>query len=276
MFFRSINNFLLLLTLFFGSFSNDIISIEYKPDAFRSVGISQNILHKVNTDISFINQDGIEVSLNSYIGKGRSTVLNFIYFSCPMLCNLVLTGLTQTLNEGDFNIGEDFNIITISIHPGDSSQNARSFRNKYLSMLGRSPDSELDWHFLTGNQDAISEITSQVGFLYKYIPETEDYSHPSVQIILSPEGRIVRYLNGLQYPALDLKLALLESKEASGISTVERAILFCYNYDPDANSYVLYAMNLMRLAGALTFIMIMIFITVLKLKEKKAKKYYGK
>ena len=185
-----------------------------------------------------------------------------------MLCNLVLTGFVQGLKQMPLKMGTDFEVISISINPEDKPIDAVAYKDRYLKELNQ-PQPKMGWHFLVGKQESIKRVAESVGFLYRFEPVSKQYAHAAGLMFLSPKGKTARYLYGIEYKPFDLRMALLEAKESQQISTVERALLFCYNYDSHARGYALYATRIMRAGAGLTLGILVGFLFWLNKRKKK-------
>ena len=225
------------------------LSADYSlPKELEGVGIAEKLGQAVDLDLTFIGEDGYPVTLRSFFGKGRPVILNLVYYSCPMLCNLVLNGQTSALREIPWTPGEEFEVVTISIDPTENFGLARSKKAVYLASYDRPAPG---WHFLADHQGNIKKLAKQIGFNYRFDERQQQYAHSAAIMVLTPEGKVSRYLYGIRYRARDLRLALTEASEGKFGMSVERLLLFCFHYDPQAKSYVPFAANFMRAGGAL-------------------------
>jgi protein SCO1/2 len=160
-----------------------------------------------------------------------------VYYQCPMLCNLILNGLLESIKNIDWDVGKQYEIVAVSINPDETPELARKKKETYLESYGR-PKTHEGWHFLTGEQGAIQSLSSQVGFDYRYDEKEKQYLHAAAIYILTPDGQISRYLYGMSFPSQNLKLALLEgSRGKISLTTTDRVLLFCFHFDPSKNSY---------------------------------------
>jgi len=256
---------LFFLGLFWGHSS---LAIETLPIELNDVGISEKLGAQISLDTLVVTEKGQTVPLNTVVSSDKPTILAFMYYNCPMLCHLIAGGLTDSLNAVKLKMGTDFQVVSLSIDPKDTKETAENFSQKYYHKLSNTID-KTAWKFLTAPKDTIEKLTSELGFQYRYNPETAQYAHPSALMILSPSGMITRYLYGIEFNPFDLKMALIESKENKVKSTVERVLLFCYNYDPQSRGYVLYAVNLMRAAGVVTVLAIILAWVVLSRSRRQ-------
>jgi protein SCO1/2 len=196
-------------------------------------------------------------------------ILSLVYFNCPMLCTQVLNGLTSSLKLQSLDAGKDFNVLTISIDPTDKPLIAEARQEMYTGMYGRQGAAQ-GWHFLTGEDSQIKQLASAVGFRYAFDPDSKQYAHASAIIVLTPEGKISRYLYGIQYPHRDLRLALVEASEGKIGSPVDSILLFCYHYDPHTGKYGLLISHVIQASGGLTVLALGILIVVLSRREHYA------
>lgn len=216
-------------------------------DPLTDVAFEQKLNAAVPADLSFVDEHGQAVTLGSYLGK-TPVVLALAYYECPMLCSLTLNDLTAKLREISLTPGQEFEVVIASIDPGETPELAKEKEDAYLAAYGR-PETAGGWHFLTGEHEAIDRLAEAVGFQYTYLPERDEYAHPSGVIVLTPEGRIARYFFGFDYPAKDLRLGIVEASREQIASPVDRLFLLCYAYDPVSGQYTLLVQNVMRLVG---------------------------
>lgn len=236
------------------------------PAPLRAIGFDQNIDQRVPLDTTFRNEAGATVHLGDYFGK-KPVVLVFAYFDCPMLCTQVINGLSSALGVMSLNPGKDFEIVTVSFNPHDTPASAAAKKVVYLERYKRAGAAE-GWHFLTGDQPSIDRLTKAAGFRYAWDADTRQYAHPSGVIVLTPDGRLSRYLFGIEYGPRDLRLGIVEASEGKVGTPVDALLLYCYHYDPMTGRYGLVIMRAMRMAGAATVLALAAFIVVMVRKEK--------
>lgn len=217
----------------------------------REVGLDQKLDAQVPLDLTFSDEQGREVKLGSFFTGRRPVVLALVYYECPMLCTEVLNGLVGSAETLTLTAGRDYDIVVVSFDPGETPALAAQKKTAYLKRYGR-PEGAEGMHFLTGREPAIEALTNAVGFRYKYDPSIDQFAHTAVLTVLTPEGRVSRYLYGIEYAPRDLKLALVEAADGKIGSAVDKALLFCYHYDPETGKYGLAIMNVVRLGGILT------------------------
>ncbi|MBI5083389.1 MAG: SCO family protein [Acidobacteria bacterium] len=220
------------------------------PEELQGVAITEHLGERVDLNLSFIAEDGYPHKLAEYFSKGRPVILNLVYYTCPMLCNLVLNGQTDAMRQLPWTAGNEFEVVTISIDPTENYGLAKNKKAVYLSSYDRETSG---WHFLTDHEGNVAKLARQVGFGYKLDPKTGQYAHAAAIFVLSPDGMVSRYLYGVRFKPLDLRLALTEAAGGKfGLS--ERILLYCFHYDPASKSYVPFARNFMRFGGVLAML----------------------
>jgi protein SCO1 len=241
------------------------------PAALTGVGFDQRLGEALPLDLTFIAEDEREVSLGGYFGA-KPVILTFVYYECPMLCTLVLNGLTSALKAVPFTAGEDYAIVTVSIDPGETPALARAKKASYVRELPRPEIAAQGWHFLTGDTTAIATLTRAAGFRYRYDAERDDFAHASGILVLTPEGTISRVLYGIEYAPKDLRLALVEASAGKIGTFVDQVLLFCFHYDPAAGKYGTAIMRLIRTGGLLAVLVIAIFVLASLRRERRAQR----
>ncbi len=236
-------------------------------DIYDQTGISEKFGQQLPLDLTFTAEDGQPVQLKSLFHQNRPVILVLAYYECPMLCTLVLNGLQEALPKVDLEPGVDYDIITVSIDHEETAEMAAAKRDRYLATLGKEapPDA---WRFLVGEKEAIRELADSVGFRFTYDAENDQYAHAAVLHLVTPGGRLSRYLYGIKFDPRDIRLGLLEASQGEIGSFVDRILLYCYHYDPKDKGYRLMAENIMRLGGAVTLLVLGSFLGVLWYREK--------
>jgi protein SCO1/2 len=228
-----------------------------KPPMLEGVGIDEHLGRDIDLNLTFIAENGYPVKLSDYFHKGRPVILNLIYYSCPMLCDLILNGQTAVMKEIPWNPGTEYEVVTISIDPHESFDLARRKKVTYLGAFDRPAPG---WHFLCDQDGNAKKLAEQIGYHYRYDERQNQFAHTAGIFILTPEGKMSRYLYGVRYHARDVRFALAEASENKTSMTIERVLLFCYHYDPTTNAYVMFASNFMRAGGILTVIILATFL----------------
>lgn len=224
---------------------------EYVPEPLEKVGVSEHLDTALPLELEFRNEEGEWVTLGSFFDQERPVILTLNYYRCPMLCGLQLNGLVAGLMDLDWTVGGRFQIVTVSINPLETPELAAAKKASYLKKYEREGAGS-GWHFLTGREEDIARLADAVGFGFEYDETQGEYAHPAVVFVSTPDGRVARYLYGIEYPARRLRLSLLEASEGRVGSTWDRILLYCYHYDPSSRGYAPVAMNIMRLGGGVT------------------------
>lgn len=232
------------------------------------VSIAQKLNTQIPLDLMFRDEQGKVVRLKDFFNHGRPVLLNFVYYRCPMLCPMVLEGTTESLTHLKFDIGKQFDVITISIDPRDQAKSAAELKDKYIRRYGRL-DSAPNWHFLTAHETAIKAITSAVGFQYAYDSRTDQFAHGAALLVLTPDGRTSRYFYGFEYKPRDLRLAIVEASQGKVGTAVDQFLLLCFHYDPATGKYSRNAMMFARAGGVTTMLVLGGAIFVMIRKERK-------
>jgi protein SCO1/2 len=232
------------------------------------VSITQKLDTQVPLDLMFRDETGKIVRIRDYFNHGRPVLLNFMYYRCPMLCSTVMEGVTSALTELKFNIGEQFDVITVSIDPRDEPAAAAEKKETYIKRYGRLNAGQ-GWHFLTGSDASIKPLANAVGFEYAYDPKTDNFAHGTMLAILTPEGRMSRYLLGFQYKPRDLRLGIVEASQGKVGTVSDAVLLLCYHYNPSIGKYSRSAMTFVRAGGVATMMTLAGFIFVMLRKDRK-------
>jgi len=223
------------------------------PPALRDISIHQKLNTQIPLNLIFRDDSGQELPLSAYFGS-RPVILALVYYQCPMLCTQVLNGLTMSLRTMSLESGQDFDVVTVSIDPTETPVLAAKKKAEYLRRYAKGSEG---WHFLTGAEPQIKELASSVGFRYAYDPKTKQYAHASAIMLLTPSGKLSRYFYGIEYSPRDLRLGLVEASENKIGSPVDEVLLYCYHYDPNTGKYSAIVMNMVRVAGVLTLLIML-------------------
>ncbi len=237
------------------------------PAQLRDVGFDQNLNQMLPLDVELTDEHGRAVKIGDYFGK-RPVVVAFVYYGCPMLCLQSLSSLAATLGVLSENPGEDFEVVSVSIDPRETPALALEKKNHYVERSGK-PSIAQGWHYLTGTQANIERITKAAGFRYAWDASLQQYAHPAGIIIATPQGKVARYLFGIDYGPRDLRLALLDASEGKISSPLKKALLYCYHYDLATGRYSLAIMRLVRVAGAATVLSLGALIVVWTRRERR-------
>jgi len=241
------------------------------PDDLENVSIEENLGAQLPLDAYFKDDAGKTVVLRQYLQGGKPLLIQFAYYECPMLCDLVMNGMMKAMKGISWLPGKDYQVVTIGIDPREGPDLAAAKKATYISALDK-PGSEAGWHFLTGEEAQIRSVADKVGFEYKYDAKQDQYAHAAGIFTVSPEGKVMRYLYGIEFKALDLRLALLDAAKGRSLSLGDRIITFCYRYDANAKGYVLFAKNFMRGSGYVVLLAILALMGLLWKKELQRKR----
>jgi protein SCO1/2 len=233
-----------------------------------AVNVAQHLDAQLPLDVMLRDESGNVVRLGDYFHHGRPVVLNFVYYNCPMLCPMVLEGMANTFTELKFDVGKEFDVVTISIDPRDTPQQAAERKEKFVKRYGRFGAAG-GWHFLTGPESAIKKITNAAGFQYAYDIKSNQFAHGAVLLVTTADGRLSRYLFGFEYRARDLSLALVEASHNRIGGAAEQVLLLCFHYDPATGRYSRSAMNFVRAGGVATVLGLGSFIIIMIRKERR-------
>lgn len=236
------------------SCSSSLAQQQSQFDPFGEIRIEQRLGEKLPLEPSFTDQDGREVRLSRYFGE-RPVLLALLYYECPMLCNLVLNGIVRSVQTLPQLPGKDFELVAISIDPRETPELARSKLDGYLRLYGK-PGTEAGWHFLVGGEESIRAVADAVGFRYRYDEGIGEYAHAAGIVVATPSGELARYFYGVEYPARDLRLALVEASQGKLGSKVDQLLLLCYRYDPTTGKYGFVILKVLRGAAIATVLVL--------------------
>jgi protein SCO1 len=237
------------------------------PAALLEVGFDQNLNQSLPLDTEFHDEAGRRVHIREYFGK-RPVVLAFVYYGCPMLCLQSLSSLASTLGVLSENVGEDFEVVSVSIDPRETPAMAREKKAHYVERSGK-PSIANGWHYLTGTEENIRRLTKAAGFRYVWDEKVQQYAHPAGIVVATPQGTVVRYLFGIDYGPRDLRLAALDASEGRVGSPLAKALLYCYHYDVSTGRYSLAILRIVQLAGAATVFSLGTLIFVWTRRERR-------
>ncbi len=260
---------IVLVFLFFSIFivkSANLNAAEPLPVELEGIGVDEKLGNQIDLQTTFRDETGKEVKLQDYFDGKHPVILTLVYYGCPNLCGFLLNGFVDSLKTLAWSPGKEFNIVTVSIDPSEKSDLAAQKKESILGAYKR--DAANSWHFLTGDEPSIQKLASQVGFKYRYDKDEKQYAHSAVIFLISPEGKVTRYLYGIQFPERDLKLGLMEASKGKIGTVVDKFLMFCYHYDPKGKKYAIMAMNVMKL-GAIVTVLLIGIVVLFQLRLKK-------
>jgi protein SCO1/2 len=234
--------------------------------ALKGIDVLEHPGDTIPLDIALTNDKGEAVTLDKYFSDGKPVVLIMAYYTCPMLCNLVLNGVVEAARDMSLTPGRDYRLLTVSIDPTETFDLAAAKKKNYVNSLGR-PEAVEGWTFFVADGNQSRRLADAIGFMYYYDDEHQQYAHPALITILTGSGVISRYLYGIEFKERDLKLALMEASEEKIGNTFDRVLLYCYHYDPDAGGYTVLAGNVMKVGGILTLAGLAVFLGIFWLWE---------
>ena len=244
---------------------------EAVPKPLEGVGVDEHLEQPLPLDLAFVDETGRGVKLRDYFDSKLPVIVTLNYSDCPMLCSLELNGLVQSLKELDWTLGKEFRVVTVSIDPKETPARAAQTKARYLRQYGRS-GTESGWHFLVGNEANVRQLADAIGFRYRYVPEKKEYYHAAALILATPDGRIGRYLYGVEFHPRTVRLALTETSQGKIGSAMDQLILYCSMYDPKEGSYALVATRVMKLGGVVAFGFLAVFLGVLWAAELRKRR----
>lgn len=224
-------------------------------EQLEGVGVDRQLGSSVPTDLTFQNAAGETVTLDQYLDGDTPVVLNLVYHDCPMLCGLMLDGFTGSLQQLDWTPGEEYRVLTVSFNHREGSEIAREKKETYVQRLDRAGVAE-GWHFLTGSEETIERLTDAVGFNFRWVEEEQEYAHPTTQIFLSGEGVVSRYIYGIEVPGGDMRKALVEASNGDVGNAIDQAAMYCFQFDPEKNTYTADAFNIMKIGSVFTVLLL--------------------
>jgi protein SCO1 len=244
----------------------------YAPSRLlQKVGINQKMGAQIPLDLPLTDEAGHEVELRQYFGK--PVILALVYYQCPSLCNLVLNGIMRSVKDLDLAAGDQYQVIAVSFDPRETPSMAAAKKQTYLREMypkemypnddRRQAAAAKGWHFLTAPETSSMALADAVGFRYVYDEMTNQYAHSSAIMILTPAGRVARYLYGIEYPARDVRLGLVEASDEKIGTPTDQVLLYCFHYDPTTGKYALVVMNVLRLAALITLGALVTFMVVM-------------
>jgi protein SCO1/2 len=240
------------------------------PKALSEVGLEQKLDQQLPLDLVFRDESGQEVKLGQYFGQ-KPVILALVYYDCPMLCTQILNGMVTSFRVLPFQVGKEFDVVTVSFDPRETSALATTKKKVYVNYLPEKmrAGAANGWHFLTGDQASITKLTEAVGFRYYYDEATKQFAHASGIMVATPHGRLSRYFYGIEYAPRDLRLGLIESSANKIGSPADQLLLYCYHYDPATGKYGAAVMKIMRIAGVITVLAIVAMLFALKGRKPK-------
>ncbi len=258
---NSISFVAILLAAFFAvpasaQMNNGVMSppANTRPPRLENVGIEQHLDAQIPPDLTFRDETGNDIKLGDYFGR-KPLILDLVYYNCTMLCGESLAGLSSAMRLVKFDVGNEYDVITVSFDPRETPEMAAAKKADYVKRYGRA-HAAAGWHFLTGQPDSINALTKVVGFQYQFDAKSNQFAHATAIMVLTPDGRISRYFYGVDFPPKDLRMGLVEASQGKIGNAVDAVLLYCYHYNPENGKYGAMVGNILRLAGAATILLL--------------------
>jgi protein SCO1/2 len=223
-----------------------------RPPGLLNVGIEQHLDEQIPADLNFRDETGKPVRLGDYFGK-KPLILNLVYYNCPMLCGEVLAGLESAMRVMKFDVGKEYDVLTVSFDPRETPEMATKKKVEFLKRYGRAGAAD-GWHFLTGPQESIDALTKAAGFQYQYDPKTGQFAHATAIVLLTPGGKITQYYYGVEYAPKDLRLGLIQASQNKIGTLADQVLLYCYHYDPNTGKYGAIISRVLQLSALATIL----------------------
>ena len=248
--------------------------VNQRPPGLEFVGIEQHLNAEVPADLEFRDELGNPVKLADYFGHGRPVILNLGYYQCPMLCSELLQGLVGSMKALTFNLGKDFDVLTVSFDPRETTEMAAAKKRDMIKRYGRA-NADQSWHFLTGKADQINALTKAVGFQYQFDPKTEQYAHAAAIVMLTPDRHISGYFYGVEFSPKDLRLGLVQASQNRIGNIGDQVLLYCYHYDPRTGKYGAVVSNILKLAALGTMLILGTFMFIMFRADSRSNHGFG-
>lgn len=236
-----------------GAVSNEV------PRELENVGIKEQNGAQVDPNLTFTDDTGKKIKLGEYFNNKKPIILSMVYFNCPSLCNLHLNGLNDGLKQLDWAIGDKFEVVSVTMDPREDYELAAGKKETYIKEYGRE-ESAKGWHFLTGDNSQIKELAKQIGFGYRWDEASQQFAHSAAAIVLTPEGKISRYLHGITFDPKTVRLSMVEASSGQIGEIVDHLVLMCFKYDPNKRTYAFYAFNIMKYGAGFCALILLAFL----------------
>ena len=272
----SVAAFVLAITVWLGICPPAAVAqLNIESAATKGMDVVEHLGKKAPLDLEFLDPEGKTVRLGESFNQGhRPVVLALVYFRCPLMCPMVLNNLQSRANAIKQTIGEDYNVVLVTFDPQEGPAEARQQQLAFLAGYEREhpKDIEKSFQVLSGRPDNASVLAEALGFPYRYLPESGEFSHGTVFFVLTPDGTISRYIYGVNYPAETLRMALLEASEGKVGSAFERVIMWCFHFDPKSGAYTLRTLMFVNIASTLSALGVGAFLTRMVVVERRRRR----
>lgn len=241
---------------------------ETTPKELENLGVDEHVGETLPLDLVFRDHARHDARLGAAFTGDRPVIVSMNYSNCPMLCNLQLSGLITALQRLEWSVGKEFDVVSVSIDPSETPERAGQTRQKFMDIYER-PGTANGWKFLVGDKPSIDRLAGAIGLNYRYVPDRREYAHPAVLVLCTPDGKIARYMYGVDFPVETMKLSLTEVGEGKVGGVWDQILLFCFHYDAEKGRYAPAARNIMKVAGVVTVLIIIAGIGILLRREQR-------
>jgi len=245
---------------------NPTVTGHETPADLKDIGVEEHLGSQLDLSLPFVSDHGEAVTLGKYFTGSKPVLMAMVYYTCPSLCNHHLNALNDTMKQLKWTVGNEFEIVAVSMNHREGPEVAGPKKDSYVKAYGR-PESVDGWHFLTGSEESIQKLADQLGFKFKWIEDQEQYAHAAVAYVVTPGGKISRYLYGLGVDVGTLRLSLIEASNGKIGSVVDQLLMYCLQFDPGKNKYTLYAWNVMRLGGGLMLLVLALILVPIWMRQ---------
>jgi len=245
-------------------------SSEAMPTELNGVGVTEHLGASIDLGLVFTDEANQPVTLGKYFQSERPVAMAMVYYDCPHLCTYQLNGILDVVKQMKGEAGKDYEFVIVSMDHKETAELAAQKKESYMKALGQ-PNAASAWHFLVGSEASVRTLADQLGFKFRWDERLKQFAHAAVMYVLTPSGKISRYLHGIEYSPQTFRFSLIEASGGKVGTMIERATLFCFQFDPTKNKYTLYAFNLVRIVAALVVALLALFIVPAWFRERKGR-----
>lgn len=237
------------------------------PKELQTVGVDEHLGAQIDKNLVFTDDKGVTGPIGRFFTGHKPVLMAMVYYNCPSLCSFHLNGVTDTLKQLKWTAGKEFEIVAVSMAHTETHDLAAKKKESYIGAYGRVESAD-GWHFLVGSKENVAALANQLGFRFQWLEDKKEFAHAAVAYVITPEGKISRYLHGIQPEVNTLKLSLLEASNGKIGSMIEQVLMFCFQFDPKKNKYTLYAWNLMRIGAILMVLLLAVLLVPMWWREQ--------
>jgi protein SCO1/2 len=251
--------------------TNVLVTGHELPKELQGIGVDEHLGATLDPNLTFIDEAGQNVKLGQFFTGDKPVLMAMVYYTCPSLCNYHLNGLTETMKQLKWTAGKDFSVVAVSMNSKETPDVAGKKKHNYLEAYGRH-QGDAGWHFLVGDEQNVRKLADQLGFKFQWREEEKQFAHVSVAYVLTPQGKISRYLHGISVEPQTMRLSLLEASSGRIGSVIEQAMMFCFQFDPHKNKYTIYAWNVMRIGAVLMVLLLAVVLLPVWWRERNPRR----